>query len=445
MTIINATLRDSKGEPLNGFLRIKLDYLVVDTDAAYLPVAATIPLSNGSATVDLEPSEAQRVTYLFEVVTQTVVTDVIANTTTTVENIIWSFRAKVPVSNTPIQLTDLIQTTGIVQDALDSSLTAVVRRLYSSDDFWVRIQQEIFVHRGVYNNTAWYKAGDVANFQGSSYLYVDTIATSGNTPTNTNYWKLLASMGNTGAGTTGNSSVYDATGWLNATDAPSRGAVRNIIETLATKSALTGKADLSNAVLVNPSLSSDPTSSDRSSKIVSAQWVQTLVDQVKKALVPVGAISTFAGSSAPTGWVLCDGRVLSRTTYSALFAAIGTTFNIGGELTTDFRLPDLRGRAVVGMDYMSALQGSANRVLGTWADALGGAAGAETHTLTTSEMPSHSHSYSTKGTYNGTNQDFAFGTGGTFVATTSGLNGGDGAHNNIQPSIALNVIIYSGI
>lgn len=62
-------------------------------------------------------------------------------------------------------------------------------------------------------------------------------------------------------------------------------------------------------------------------------------------VVPSGAIMTYAGSAAPTGWLLCDGTAVSRTTFSALFASIGTTFGAGDGSTT-FNLPDLRGRFV---------------------------------------------------------------------------------------------------
>ena len=122
------------------------------------------------------------------------------------------------------------------------------------------------------------------------------------------------------------------------------------------------------------------------------------------------------------------------------------------EAATDFRLPDLRGRVVVGMDSMSTLQGSADRVVGAWADSLGGAAGAETHTLTNSEMPSHNHTSPTASTTIiissavATAQSLG-GAGGTAVnyAAATANTGGGAAHNNIQPSIALTAIIYTGI
>lgn len=66
--------------------------------------------------------------------------------------------------------------------------------------------------------------------------------------------------------------------------------------------------------------------------------------------VPVGVMQMFAGSTAPTGWVKCEGQLVSRTgTYADLFAVIGTTFNTGGESGTQFRLPDMRRRFPFGV------------------------------------------------------------------------------------------------
>lgn len=62
-------------------------------------------------------------------------------------------------------------------------------------------------------------------------------------------------------------------------------------------------------------------------------------------VMPVGAVQTFALTSAPTGWLACDGSAISRSTYSTLFSAIGTTFGSGNGTTT-FTIPDLRDRFV---------------------------------------------------------------------------------------------------
>src|SRR5262245_48375284 len=63
----------------------------------------------------------------------------------------------------------------------------------------------------------------------------------------------------------------------------------------------------------------------------------------------VGAIVAYGGSAAPSGWLLCDGAAVSRTTFSALFAVCGTQFG-AGDGTTTFNVPNLKGRVPVGID-----------------------------------------------------------------------------------------------
>jgi microcystin-dependent protein len=72
-----------------------------------------------------------------------------------------------------------------------------------------------------------------------------------------------------------------------------------------------------------------------------------LVTAVQQALVPAGAVQAFAMNSAPAGWLAADGTNVSRSTYAALFSAIGTTYGAGDGSTT-FALPDLRGYFVRG-------------------------------------------------------------------------------------------------
>ena len=88
-----------------------------------------------------------------------------------------------------------------------------------------------------------------------------------------------------------------------------------------------------------------------------------------------GMIYMFAGSVAPQGYLVCDGSEVSRTTYAALFAAIGTTFGAGDESTT-FNLPNLSGRVAIGASASHALASTG---------------GEEEHTLLAAEMPTHSH------------------------------------------------------
>ncbi len=102
---------------------------------------------------------------------------------------------------------------------------------------------------------------------------------------------------------------------------------------------------------------------------------------------PIGALMPFAGSSAPTGWLLCYGQAVSRTTYAALFAVISTNYGSGDGSTT-FNVPDLRGRALIGLDNLGG--SAASRVAA--ATSLGQIGGAETMNLSHSHTgPSHTH------------------------------------------------------
>lgn len=96
-------------------------------------------------------------------------------------------------------------------------------------------------------------------------------------------------------------------------------------------------------------------------------------------LAPTGSISVYAASVAPNGWLLCDGSEVSRATYADLFALIGTTYGVGNGTST-FNLPNLKGRVPVGRDAAQVEF-----------DVLAETGGAKTHTLTTAEIASHSH------------------------------------------------------
>ena len=103
--------------------------------------------------------------------------------------------------------------------------------------------------------------------------------------------------------------------------------------------------------------------------------------------IPAGSIMDFAGTTAPAGWLLCYGQSVSRATYAALFAAIGTTY--GTADGSSFNLPDLRGRITAGKDDMG---GSSAARLNTMASTtLGTGGGEQTHVLITAALPSHSH------------------------------------------------------
>jgi len=159
----------------------------------------------------------------------------------------------------------------------------------------------------------------------------------------------------------------------------------------------------------------------------------------------VGEIRMFAGNFAPQGWFLCQGTLKPISTYTVLFQLIGTTY--GGDGTTTFRLPDLRGR-------MPVQVGTGN--------VLGQIGGEEQVLLTVNQMPNHRHAAAASSNHG--NQSGP--AGALWAAASGGSNpyssttpppaqlaadalssvGGGQAHDNLSPYLAINFIIaWAGI
>jgi microcystin-dependent protein len=154
-------------------------------------------------------------------------------------------------------------------------------------------------------------------------------------------------------------------------------------------------------------------------------------------------VRIFAGNFAPNGWAFCHGQLLPISQNTALFSLILTTY--GGDGMSTFALPDLRGRVPI---HPGQGPGLNNRVLGE-------SAGAEVHTLSTAEIPAHTHTMGASAT-NGAADSPA---GGVLARTPAGipqyattadanlspaavtLSGGGQPHNNMQPYLTVNYII----
>ena len=166
----------------------------------------------------------------------------------------------------------------------------------------------------------------------------------------------------------------------------------------------------------------------------------------EKGGMPSGAVQSFAGANAPTGWLVCDGALVSRTTYADLFAAIGVGYG-AGDATTTFALPDLRGRVPIG----------AGEGIGLDIRVLGAKGGEEKHTLTAEELPtapvklpSRQHlNQQTEAWDNRFGVEAATGNqatqniliGAPIYYPKGQIEGSDEKHNNMQPFLALNYII----
>ena len=168
-------------------------------------------------------------------------------------------------------------------------------------------------------------------------------------------------------------------------------------------------------------------------------------------------IEAFAGSSAPSGWLLCYGQAVSRTTYATLFTAIGTVHGIGDGSTT-FNLPDLRGRTLFGKDDMggsgaSRLTTAGSSVDGTTLGASGGSQLMHQHTHTVTDA-GHTHALGNQsngwqggggaiGITSATGYT-ATGTSQTTGSATTGItlaNAGSGSSQNVPPAFVINWII----
>lgn len=181
---------------------------------------------------------------------------------------------------------------------------------------------------------------------------------------------------------------------------------------------------------------------------------------------PVGSISMFAGETLPAGWLSCKGQLVSRIEYADLFAVLGVKYGVGDGSTT-FGLPNLQARVPVG-------QSDTDNDF----ESIGTTGGSKTHTLTTNEIPSHTHAGPNHNhSFSGSGSDSAgeflrysgsqfrlqprsadgwigFSNGSdtvrisvsgstSYASGTTGASGGGAAHNIMQPYIVMNYIIKS--
>ena len=123
--------------------------------------------------------------------------------------------------------------------------------------------------------------------------------------------------------------------------------------------------------------STTPTAGDSSTKIATTSFVQTAISGIQTTLS--GTIQMWPTTSAPSGYLLCNGAAVSRATYSALYAVVGTTFGSGDGSTT-FNLPNYQDRMPIGVNSIAA--------------SIGATGGSATTTLSTANLPAHTHANS---------------------------------------------------
>jgi len=210
----------------------------------------------------------------------------------------------------------------------------------------------------------------------------------------------------------------------------------------------------------NKPLVNDPIDEDLWGAQLNANWDS--VDTILDALTPIGTVQVYADTSAPNSrWLLAYGQAVSRTTYSALFSLVSTSFGAGDGSTT-FNLPDCRGRSIVGLDNLGG--SSADRITDANADSLNntgvgsqtgaGSISVNSVSLSSSNLPSFTISgIALKGTVSNSTGAFMSGQGADIGATASISYSGSGSSftptgsftgttgANVQPSIAMGAIV----
>lgn len=224
-----------------------------------------------------------------------------------------------------------------------------------------------------------------------------------------------------------------------AKDALSPGNTNKIVkgteiddEFTAIATAVATKADIS-----SPTFTGTPAAPTASTGTNTTQLATTaFANSAAAAVSPTGEIKMWPTTSAPSGFLLCNGAAVSRTIYADLFAVIGTTFGSGDGSTT-FTLPDLKNKFAVGAGDLYALAatgGSKDAVVVS-----------HSHTATDS---GHTHTYSNAvtggGFLGGTSSYSITGTGTTASGTaniTVASSGESGTNKNLPPYLALYFII----
>jgi len=158
-----------------------------------------------------------------------------------------------------------------------------------------------------------------------------------------------------------------------------------------------------------------------------------ILPQLAAISTQIGEIRFIAVNSTPTLWLPANGAAVSRTTYSLLFAAVGTVYGTGDGVNT-FNVPDLAGRAPIGAGTGSGLTA---RTAGTKLGA---------QTISLSAMPTHSHNQSVRSGPSGVGGEFiALSNGtGSLTTQTSTTQGSGAADGNMPPTTVIPAYIYAG-
>lgn len=297
MTIITGLICDSGNVPLTGTLDIELvSRLQVAPSTIVTRKLSSNTITNGVVNLNLAASEAQRESYRFMFYTG------VGNT----RNVVLDFYALVPDSPVAVNFSNLLPTS-ITSDVLDTSVERLAEFITSNPTYVARVKAG-FNGRGSYSSTETYYYNDVVIYDGSSYAYILKTPSVGKPLTDAQAWQPLAQRGANGTGISGNSTAYGSS-WDGASDAPSRGAIRNLVEgTLVKQLTISGLAPLSSPVFTGSPQAPTNIVTDSSNNIATTAFVYRALAPIigspgsTPSVVTPPALSNSA-AVANTSWV----------------------------------------------------------------------------------------------------------------------------------------------
>jgi hypothetical protein len=348
MPLITGLIKDSGGTLIDGVLRVRLDAPMVDRsttpDSLHTSDPREFEIVDGVLpTVNLPESQSQQITYEFTIFRVDTVIEFYFSDGTRYDGPThqhtdskwytgYSHRAESVELDRVVgaSRSSISQFHAIVPNLLSVEFAALLPTRISTDTLPTSIRQiaEILTTtaayreqlrggprpRGNYSSTTFYERDDQVIADGSSWIYINSLTTAGNPPpvlpaTSNSYWQLLAGRGASGAGTSGNDTPYDPIAWDGQTDAPSRNAMRDVIQTLARLSDIANLAPLLSPVFQgNPSRNTAPLLSDNSSQIPTTNWVRGYA-------APIDSPAFINNPSAPTQALTDVSNKLSTTKF----------------------------------------------------------------------------------------------------------------------------------
>ena len=219
--LITGKFDDSGSFPINGKVVVTLDAPLTATDkTVHLPIPQEYPFNNGEFSFTLESSEAQQITYFFEVYNQ------LEDLSYPVDSI-YSFHSVVPVV-TEINFRDLIPSQ-ISTDQLPSNIRRLLQLIVLDPNYSNLLRWGS--PAGFYSPSTPYVYGDIVTYDGSSYLCINENGALGYTPSivANEYWQPLGIRGEPGTGTGGNDTPFSFAAWTSQTDAPTRNTLANAL------------------------------------------------------------------------------------------------------------------------------------------------------------------------------------------------------------------------